>query len=79
MRYRIGTHTLQRPPAKVANKALDYIVYMCCIVTGSNCNRRFILNMDQTPVYFVMSAKQMLELIAKKPSRSARWQMTQNA
>ena len=66
MCYRMGTHTLQRPPAKVASEALDYMVYMRRIVTGSNRDRRFILNMDQTPVYFAMSAKQTFELIAKK-------------
>jgi hypothetical protein len=66
MRYRMGTHTSQRPPAKVASEALDYIVYMRRIVVNSNRNRHFILNMDQTPVYFAMSAKQMLELIGKQ-------------
>ena len=66
MRYRMGTHTSQRPPAEVASEALDYMVYMRRIVTGSNRDRRFILNMDQTPVYFAMSAKRTLELIGKK-------------
>ncbi len=66
MRYRMGTHTSQYPPAEVASKALDYIIYMRRIVASSNCDRRFILNMDQTPVYFAMSAKRTLELISKK-------------
>ena len=66
MRYRMGTHTSQRPPAEVASEALDYMVYMRRMVTGSNRDRRFILNMDQTPVYFAMSAKRTLELIGKK-------------
>jgi hypothetical protein len=80
MRYQMGTHTSQRPPAEVASKALDYIVYMCHIVTSSNRDRHFILNMNQTPVYFAMSAEQTLELITtKKPSTSAQWRMTQNA
>ena len=57
MRYRMGTHTSQRPPAEVASEALNYMVYMHRIVTGSNRDRHFILNMDQTPVYFAMSAK----------------------
>ncbi len=62
----MGTHTSQRPPAEVAGEAADYMVYMHRIVTGSNRDRRFILNMDQTPVYFAMSAKRTLELIGKK-------------
>jgi hypothetical protein len=40
---------------------------MCRIVAGSNCDQHFILNMDQIPVYFAMSAKRTLELIGKKP------------
>jgi hypothetical protein len=36
------------------------------IVAGSNQDRHFILNMDQSPVYFVMSAKRTLELIGKQ-------------
>jgi hypothetical protein len=54
----MGTHTSQRPPAEVVGEALDYMVYMR--------HRHFILNMDQTPVYFAMSAKQMLEIVGKK-------------
>ena len=66
MRFRMGTHSSQRPPAEVAGEALDYMDYMRRIVTGSNRDRRFILNMDQTPVYFAMSSKRTLELIGKK-------------
>ena len=36
------------------------------IVLGSNRNRRFILNMEQTPVYLSMNTKRTLELIGKK-------------
>ena len=66
MTYRMGTHTSQRPPAEVAGEAADYIAYMRRIVAGSNRHRHFILNMDQTPVFFAMSAKRTLELIGKK-------------
>jgi hypothetical protein len=63
----MGTHTAQRPPAKVESEALDYMNYMCRIILGStNRDRHFILNMDQTPVYFLMNAKRTLELIEKK-------------
>jgi hypothetical protein len=66
MSYRMGTHTSQRPPVEVANEATDYMVYMRQIVVGSNRDRRYILNMDQTPVYFAMSAKRTLEVTGKK-------------
>jgi len=45
------------------------------IVSGGNRDRRFIINMDQTPVYFSMSSKKTYELIGKKPSTFARRQM----
>jgi hypothetical protein len=35
------------------------------IVLGSNHDCHFILNMDQTPVYFLMNAKCTLEVIGK--------------
>ncbi len=60
------------------SEVLDYIVFMHRIVAGSNHDRCFILNMEQTPVYFAMSAKQTLELIGKKPSTSTRRRTTQN-
>jgi hypothetical protein len=50
--YQMGTHTSQRPPAKVESKAADYMRLMRRIVSGHIRNMRFIINMDQTPVYF---------------------------
>jgi hypothetical protein len=52
MSYRMGTHTGQRPPAKVESKACKYMAYMRRIVLGGNRDRRFILNMDQMQVFF---------------------------
>jgi hypothetical protein len=69
--YRMGTHTSQRPPAKVEGEAFGFMQFMRIIVSGGNPDRRFIINMDQTPVYFSMSSKQTLELIGKKPSTFA--------
>jgi transposase len=64
--YRMGTHTSQRPPAEVEGEASDFMRFVRVIVSGANRDRRFILNMDQTPVYFSMSSKKTLELIGKK-------------
>ncbi len=50
--YRMGTHTSQRPPAEVEGEASDFMRFVRVIVSGANRDRRFILNMDQTPVYF---------------------------
>ncbi len=66
MTYRMGMQTLQRPPAEIESEALNFMRFMRQIVFGSNCDRRYILNMDQTPVYFLMNAKHTLELIGKK-------------
>ncbi len=76
MRYQMGTHTGQHPPAKVESEACKYMAYMRCIVLGSNRDRHFILNMDQTPVYFLMCAKRTLEVIGKKWSIFAQRPMT---
>jgi len=54
--YRKGTHTLQRVPAEVESEAFDFMRFMCVIVSGGNCDRRFIINIYQTPVYISMSS-----------------------
>jgi hypothetical protein len=64
--YRMGTHVSQRKPDKVAAESSDYMDLMGQIVEGPHRDRRFIINMDQTPVYFTMNAKQTLEVIGVK-------------
>ncbi len=64
--YHMGTHELQCKPDEVAAEASDYMDVMHCLVNGPHRDRRFILNMDQTPVYFTMNAKRMLELVGVK-------------
>jgi hypothetical protein len=43
---------------------------------GPHRDLRFIINMDQTPVYFAMSAKQTLEVVGEKQSMSERQRTT---
>jgi len=64
--YRMGTHVSQRKPDEVAAESSDYIDLMRQIVEGPHRDRRFNINMDQTPVYFTMNAKQTLEVIGVK-------------
>jgi hypothetical protein len=66
MTYQMGMHTLQRLPDKVEREALDFMQFMWQIVLSSNCDWRYILNMDQTPLYFLMNAKCTLELILER-------------
>jgi hypothetical protein len=68
----MGTHALQRPPAKVEGEAFNFMRFMHVIVSGGNRNMRFIIDMDQTPVYFSMNAKRTYEVVGKKQSTFAR-------
>jgi hypothetical protein len=72
----MGPHTRQRPPAEVESEAHKYMAYMHRIVLGGNRDRHFILNMDQTLVYFLMCAKRTLEVIGKKHSIFAQRHIT---
>jgi len=64
--YRMGTHESQRKPDEVQEEATDYMRLIHPFLIGNHHDPRFILNMNQTPVYFSMNAKRTLELIGKK-------------
>jgi hypothetical protein len=55
--YRMGTHPLQRKPEEVEAEAQDYMYLIHPFLIGPHHDLRFIINMDQTPVYFAMNAK----------------------
>jgi len=58
--YQTGMHELQCKPEEVEGGVKDPFVF------GNHRVPRFVLNMDQTPVYFSMNSKRTLELIEKK-------------
>ncbi len=64
--YRIGTHLSQRKPEEVEVEAQDYMRLIHPFLIGRHSDLRFIINMDQTPVYFAMNAKKTLEVVGKK-------------
>jgi hypothetical protein len=64
--YQTGTHVCQRKPEEVEAEASNYMCLICPLLFGPHCNRCFILNMDQMPVYFLMSTKKTLEVVGKK-------------
>ncbi len=64
--YRMGTHLLQCKPDEGEEEAKDYMHLIRPFLIGRHRDLRFVINMDQTPVYFVMNAKQTLEVIGKK-------------
>jgi hypothetical protein len=69
--YQTGTHVCQRRPEEVEVEASDFMRLIRPLLFSPHPNRRFILNIDQTPVYFLMSMKKTLELVEKKTSISA--------
>ncbi len=70
--YRMGTHLCQHKPEEVEAETSNYMHLICTLLFGPHCNQRFILNMDQTPVYFLMSTKRTLEVVGKRTIISAR-------
>jgi hypothetical protein len=64
--YRMGTHLLQGKPDEVEAETKDYMRLICPFIIGPHRDRGFIINMDQTPVYFAMSSKRTLELVGKR-------------
>ena len=67
----MGMHTLQQPLAEVEIEAFNFMQFVRVIVSGGNRDWRFIINMDQMPVYLSMSSKQMFEVIGDKLSTFA--------
>ena len=64
--YRIGTHVAQRDPEEVQGEASEYMKSVRPLLLGALRDRRFILNMDQTPVYFSMNPSTTLAEIGTK-------------
>jgi hypothetical protein len=53
----MATHTAQRPPQEMCNKANGFLQVIIPIVKNGNQLPAFTLNMDQTPVNHVMNPK----------------------
>ena len=66
---RVGTHKAQDHPEATKSLALDYILNVArpaVNLTQPHRDRRFIMNMDQTPVFFSMHATRTVEVIGKR-------------
>ena len=59
--HRVHTHESQRSPVEVENEALDFISMMQPIVSGLNRSEDYIINMDQTPIFFSMVPRTTLQ------------------
>jgi hypothetical protein len=64
--YRMGTHMSQRHPEEVEDEATDFLNEVRTKVVGPHCDKRWILNMDQTPVYFTMNNKTTLNSVGAR-------------
>ena len=64
---RIGTHVSQRLPSEVCQEAKEYVAGLRRSTMQDPCrDPRFILNMDQTPVFFTMTPHTTIEKRGKK-------------
>ena len=63
---RVQTHESQRPPNQVTEEALDFIRTMRPLLDMTNRDKRFILNMDQTPVFFTMVPRTTLNAVGER-------------
>lgn len=65
--YRVGTHVSQKDPRLAEADAADFVKTIRPFLYGPSRHPSFILNMDQTPVFYSMHEKSTLQ---KKGSRS---------
>ena len=49
---RIKTHVSQRPPSETQQEALDFVLFMQTRIIGRHRHPDYIINMDQTPIFF---------------------------
>jgi hypothetical protein len=60
------THEAQCLPATKVGEALQFIARMQALVSTPNRDERYVINMDQTPVYFSMTPTTTLEKVGAR-------------
>jgi hypothetical protein len=63
--HRLGTKVSQHPPAEAIQEAMEFQQFIKPMLLGPERDLHFIINMDQTPVYFLMHPTRMLEVLGK--------------
>lgn len=58
----VGTHVSQKAPSLAADEAADFVKIIRPFLHGPSRDPRFILNMDQTPVFYSMHEKHTLNV-----------------
>jgi len=61
--YRMGTKVSQCPPSKVCQEAMEFQDFIRPILQRPEHDLRCIINMDQSPVFFLMHPKKALEIL----------------
>lgn len=59
---RVSTHEAQTSPLEVRKEAETFLEYIRPILRVPNAQNSFILNMDQTPIFFSMSPKRTIDI-----------------
>ena len=59
--YRVATHESQRPPSAVHGEAMDFMTITRPRVHAYFRNAKFVINMDQTPIFFSYHGSKTLE------------------
>jgi transposase-like protein len=64
--YRVCTHVSQRNATMMKMEAIEWMRMVRPLLLGNNRDPRFILNMDQTPIFFLMTSKTTLDPVGSK-------------
>jgi hypothetical protein len=64
--HRLGTKVSQHPPAEAIQEAMEFQQFIKPMLLGPERDLHFIINMDQTPVYFLMHPTRTLDVLGKK-------------
>ncbi len=59
----MGMHICQGKLEEVEAEVSNYMRLIHPLLFGPHCNQGFIFNMDQMPVYFLISSKKMLKVV----------------
>jgi hypothetical protein len=74
--HRLGTKMSQGPPAEAIQETTEFQQFIRPMLIRPECNLHFIINMDQTLVYFLMHPTRTLDVLGKKTV--AIWTTTNN-
>ena len=62
----MGTYVSQKPPAETVELSKDFLEIVRPLLNQPNRHKDFIINMDQTPVFFSMESKKTLAKVGAK-------------